>query len=87
MNLRTVLGVILLAALPLAGSNALAAEPEPAIFRVSTNGPSLDDALKEATQTITRLCAARGYVIVGNRIRPSSDGSFYYGPVTAYCTA
>lgn len=70
------------------GSAGMAADrPPPAIFRVSANGVSRDEALKDAALVISQRCAANGYVILDNQIRPSPEGVFFYGPVTARCMA
>jgi len=76
------------AVLALSAALATTAGPSPTtIFRISANGPSMDQALQAATLIISQRCAANGYVILNNQIRPSPDGVFYYGPVTARCVA
>jgi hypothetical protein len=86
MTARNVLPIVLFMSALFVGTGATAAEHAAAIFRVSANGPSRDDALKDAAQTISQKCATGGYVILNNWIRQSADGLFYYGPVAAYCT-
>ena len=88
MKVRTVVLAISAFAIAAPGAVATAAERAPnAIFRISANGPSPDNALKDVTQIISERCAASGFVIVNNQIKQSADGSFYYGSVSARCTA